>query len=204
MAEKNKDIAAKPFAYNTDCISKKQFEEHLKLYTGYVNKTNEITALLSKDSGAKEANAIYSRYRGIKCSETFALDGVLLHEAYFQNMGMPSQKPGPLISKAFDEVFGGYEGWRKDFIACGTSARGWAVFCYEQRTCSFRNFLQDAHNEGVVTTAFPLIVMDMYEHAYFLDYGTDKAAYMKRFLECIRWDVVETRMSRVKDALREW
>ena len=180
------------FQYN-DCItvvSKEQYDAHTKLYSNYVNKINEITDILETDPKRQDANSIYSFYRGLKVSETFALDGVILHELYFENLGgVKSNIPDELM-ELFDMYYGGYENWLADFIACSKSARGWCLFCYEQRTESFRNLLLDAHNVGVVAMAYPLLVIDMYEHAYFLDYQTDKDAYINNFIKNIDWNIV--------------
>ena len=191
------DINAMPFTYKTGVLSQKQFDDHIKLYHGYVDKTNEITHKLANDAQRDTANATASHYRGWKLSETYAIDGVILHELYFQNLGAETASPGPKTLALMERFFGGYENWKEDFIACCKAARGWSILAYEQRTKTCRNILLDSHNDGQVATAFPIIVMDMYEHAYFLDYGTDKAAYINRFIAHIAWDTVEKRANAV-------
>ena len=187
------EINAMPFTHKTGVISQKQFDDHLTLYHGYVDKTNEITSKLATDPQYATANAIASHYRGWKTGETYAIDGVIMHELYFQNLGNESGAPGPKTMALMDRYLGGLDKWKEDFIACGKAARGWSVLVYEQRTKTCRNILLDSHNDGQIATAFPIIVMDMYEHAYFLDYGTDKATYINRFIANIAWDVVEKR-----------
>lgn len=191
------EIKAKQFSYDTSAISKKQFDEHVKLYKGYVDKTNQITHELMTQAGRAGANATYSPYRGLKKGETYAIDGVILHEAYFQNMTEKKTQPGPLIQRILTESFGGYDHWKEDMIACGKAARGWGILIYEQRTGCFRNILLDLHDEGLICMAFPLVVMDMYEHAYFLDYATDKEKYIHQFINSINWDVVEKRAQKL-------
>jgi len=190
-------IEARAFPYNTSAVTQRQFEEHLKLYNGYVDKTNEITEQLKTDPQASKANATYSEYRGLKKGETFAISGVILHEAYFQNMTADSTEPGLKTLEAFQKGFGGYEAWKEDFIACCKAARGWCLMVFEQRTGSFRNILLDLHDYGTITGSYPIIIMDMYEHAYFMDYGTDKAGYINAFIQAIDWNVVERRLSRL-------
>ena len=92
-----------------------------------------------------------------------------------------------------DKFFGGLANWKEDFTACAKAARGWCVFAYEQRTGACRNILLDTHDEGNIAASYPIIVLDVYEHAYFSDYGTDKAAYINRFINNIPWDAVEKR-----------
>ncbi|MCL2618849.1 MAG: superoxide dismutase, partial [Defluviitaleaceae bacterium] len=132
--------------------------------------------------------------RGLKVAETFALSGVILHEMYFQNMSAKPTSPCDKTMTVLEESFGTYDEWLIDFRACALSARGWCLLAYEQRTKTFRNLLQDAHNEGQIPGTYPLLVLDVYEHAYFLDYGTDKAAYIEKFITSINWDAVSKRL----------
>jgi Fe-Mn family superoxide dismutase len=97
------------------------------------------------------------------------------------------------MQKIFNNFYGSFDKWKEDFTACATSARGWCILAYEQRTARCRDILLDVHDEGQIATAFPIIIIDMYEHAYFLDYGIDKASYIKRFIDNIPWDVIEKR-----------
>lgn len=158
-------IEAIHFIHDTTAISKKQFDAHMKLYEGYVDKTNQVTEELKKDPERSRANATYSKYRGLKKGETYSIDGVILHEAYFQNMTASSCHPGEKATDVFRRFFGSYEDWSADFTACGKAARGWSILVYEQRTRCFRNIAQDLHDEGAIVMAYPLLVMDMYEHA---------------------------------------
>ena len=182
---------AREFVNTSDFLSQKQFDEHIKLYKGYVDKVNEITDDLASFQGRSGANATYSQYRGLKKGETYALNGMILHELYFPLLGNKKTHPGPKTKAIFDMQFGGYENWKADFTACGMSARGWAVLIYEQRTCSYRNILMDLHDDGFITGGFPLIILDAYEHAYFMDYGTDKGKYISKFIDSLRWDLIE-------------
>ena len=188
------EAKAKHFEYNTTAVSEEQFTQHLKLYNGYITKINQITTEIERDPGTSDANATFSHYRCLKKGETFSLCGVILHELYFQNLCDSVKTPSANTTEMLNNSFGGYEKWKADFTACCLSARGWCVLSYEQRTNTFRNFLQDSHDDGVVCMAYPLLVMDMYEHAYFLDYATNKDEYIKRFLESVDWDIVGKRI----------
>ena len=178
-------------------ITKKQFEVHLELYKGYVNKINEIWAKL-ETVDRKEANATYSPYRGLKKGETYALNGVILHELYFQNIIGGTGKPSGPVLQLIEKAFGSYEKWKEDFIACGKAARGWAMLAYDQRSKTLHNFLLDAHDEGVITNAFPLLILDVYEHAYYIDYTNKKEEYINNFMKDINWDVVNRRAMALK------
>jgi len=189
------EINAMPFTHKTGIVTQKQFDDHITLYHGYVDKTNEITHKLATDAQRDTANAIASHYRGWKCGETYAINGVILHELYFQNLGNEGGAPGSKMQTLMDRYFGGFDKWKDDFIACAKAARGWCILAYEQRTKTCRNILLDSHKDGQIVTAYPVIVLDMYEHAYFLDYGTDKATYINRFIAQAAWDTIEKRAS---------
>jgi len=190
-------INPKEFTYGTPVVSKRFFDEHIKLYKGYVEKINQVREELCADPKYADANSAWSHFRGLKKGETYSMDGVILHELYFQNMGGRKQEPGPRTAKLITAAFGSFDNWAEDMTACGKAARGWAVFAYEQRSRCAANILQDAHDDGVLWTAYPLLAMDMYEHAYYGDYGTDKSKYIAKFLENVNWDVVESRASRL-------
>jgi Fe-Mn family superoxide dismutase len=191
------EITAKNFEYTTGVVTRKQFDDHISLYKGYVTKTNEITHVLATDPQLASANATYSHYRGLKRGQTYALDGVILHELYFENLGEKTAPVGRRAQQTLDSQFGGVDKWKADFTACALSARGWCILAFEQRTGACTNFLLDSHHDGPVVGMYPLVVLDMYEHAYFLDYGTDKTAYINRFISQIPWDAVEKRVMAV-------
>ena len=189
------DITARAFPYNTSIVSQKAYDDHMTLYKGYVQKTNEITKVLTTQPEWDTANATASHYRGWKKGETYAIDGVILHELYFQNLGNETE-PEPMGTKTenlINRYFDGVDKWKEDFTACAKAARGWCVLVYEQRTGTFRNILLDSHDDGNIASAYPILVLDMYEHAYFIDYGTDKAAYISRFIDNIPWGIIEKR-----------
>ncbi|MDR2903508.1 MAG: superoxide dismutase [Clostridiales bacterium] len=191
------DLTEVPFGYNTNAVSQRQFDEHIELYKGYINKTNEIAALLGTTKDYAGANAVYSKYRELKKEESFAMDGVILHEEYFKNMTAEKQTPGDKTLTVLRKSFDSFENWKAEFKACAMSARGWSILAYNQRTNSVSIFLQDSHDDGVIAMAYPLVVLDMYEHAYFMDYGTKKSVYIDKFFDSINWRVVETRAEKI-------
>ncbi len=192
-------LKAIEFRYeNIETISQKQFDVHLELYQGYIKKTNEVWGKLEDVAIRKEANATYSLYRGLKKGETYALDGVILHELYFANLGGKINVPSGSIINEIDKYFDSFENWKEDFIACGKAARGWAMLAYDQRSKSLHNFLCDEHDQGAIWNAFPLIVMDVYEHAFYVDYPNKKEEYIKKFLEDINWEVIDKRFKALK------
>ena len=190
-------IEAKSYLFNTRAVTEAQYVAHMQLYKGYVDKINEVTEKLNAEKPPIVSNATYSRYRGLKKGETYAAAGVILHEAYFQNMTAQETHPNENTLNALAKYFGSFEQWQDDFTNCAMSARGWCLLVYEQRTKSLRNMLLDLHDEGMVCLSFPILVLDMYEHAYFMDYGTDKSAYVKAFIKSICWETVGARLRKL-------
>jgi Fe-Mn family superoxide dismutase len=171
-------------------ISKKTMETHHgKLYTGYVNKRNEIEKKLEVVDKTV-ANATYSEFGELKRQETFAANGQVLHEIYFSEIGgdgIPKGKVAEMIKRDFGSV----EKWLEEFKACGMSARGWVVLALDPSDGRLHNFIGDAHNQGGVWGAIPLLDLDVYEHAYFIDYGSDRKAYLEAFVKTIDWKKVD-------------
>lgn len=175
-------------------VNRPQFEAHLRLYEGYINKINEIDSKLNNNPDRSEANSTYSLYRGLKRGETYSLDGVILHELYFSNIGGNVRNPGDLFMYYINSYFNGFDRWSEDFIATAKASRGWAILCYDQRSKTLRNISLDAHDLGNITYSLPIVVLDMYEHAYFLQYADNKVEYINQFMKNINWEMVEKRL----------
>lgn len=169
-------------------ISQKTIETHRdKLYVGYVNKKNEIEEKLEKVDRTT-ANATYGDFRSLKLEETFAANGVFLHEYYFYMLegdGIHTKSP-ELLSRIIKD-FGSFEKWIEDFKACGMSARGWVVLAWDTNDGRLHNYIGDMHNQGGIWGALPIVVLDVYEHAYFMDYGSDRKSYVEVFMKLIDW-----------------
>lgn len=186
------------FVYTPDitAVNQRQFNAHYGLYEGYVNGINNISEELKEISPEirERANTTNGAYRGLKLGETFALNGVILHELYFRNLGGQLREPRGGIADLIERYYGTLENWAEDFIAAAKASRGWTILCFEQRTRTLRNITLDSHNEGMVALILPLIILDMYEHAYMIQYGTNKERYIRAFMENIHWDIVSQRM----------
>jgi Fe-Mn family superoxide dismutase len=162
---------------------------HDKLYAGYVKKKDEIAgklATLEKGGDVSSANQTYSELRALKDGETFAANGVYLHEWYFDVLGGDGAASGALAD-ALTAQFGSLDNFMKYMSACGMAARGWAVLAWDAHDKALRVYTGDAHNQGGVWGAIPIIVLDVYEHAYFMDYGSDRAAYIADFWKNLNW-----------------
>lgn len=181
----------KPLKYtNLDGISEKQLKEHHDvLYTGYVKKWNEIQEKL-KQVDLASPNATFSDLRELKVEETFALNGVRLHEGYFDNMVSGGNEPLDLVRAWIEKDFGSFGKWQEEFRAMGVAARGWVVLAFDLEDGRLYNILCDSHNQGGVWNSVALFIMDVYEHAYFIDFATGRKAYIETFFKNINWEYV--------------
>ncbi len=178
-----------------DGLSEKQLREHHDvLYAGYVKKIGEIEEKL-KNVDVSTANATYSDLRELKMEETFALNGVKLHEGYFDNMVSAGSPASGKILEMLAKDFGSYENWEKEFKAMGLCARGWVVLGYDLDEKKLKNILCDSHNQGAPWNMIAVLIMDVYEHAYFIDYATARKAYIEAFFKNIDWQYVDMRIS---------
>src|SRR6266508_446517 len=166
----------KPELYELDGISRATIEAHYKLYEGYVNKRNEILRKLDGiDTGS--ANQVYSDIRALKVELSFAIGGIKNHEIYFEHLGGGGGDPDGLIRGLIDRDFGSVTDWRADLKATGMGGRGWAWTAYDWDEGRLFNYIGDAQNTFPIWNATPLIALDVYEHAYFLDYPPERTSY---------------------------
>lgn len=188
-----------PKIYEMKGISKRTVEEHLKLYTGYVNKYNEINDALAKltDDDYGKANQSYSLIRELKVELSFAYGGIVNHEVYFTHLGGTGGSPTGDLLKQITKDFGSFEEYKKDMKATGIAARGWVWTAWNHSEKRLFNYLGDAQNTFPVWGATPIVAMDTYEHAYFIDFGSARAGYIDAFFENMNWDVVAQTFDKV-------
>lgn len=173
-------------------ISKKTIEEHLKLYQGYVNKYNEINEKLSQltEEDYSKANQVFSTVRSLKVDLSFAWGGIINHEIYFDHLGGKGGLPEGDLLTQIKKDFGSFEKYKIDMKATGIAARGWVWTAWNQKEERLFNYLGDAQNTFPVWGADPILALDTYEHAYFIDYGVNRAQYIESFFENLNWDSV--------------
>ena len=180
----------------TGKISDKTHEEHLKLYTGYVNKTNAILKEIEElqknldPANPAQANQIFSSLRSLKVDFSFALGGVVNHEIYFSVMGGKGGVPTGKVAELINQSFGSFEAYKKDLKATAISARGWAWTVFDPASGRLFNHLGDSQNTYSVWGMVPILALDTYEHAYYSDFYTARAGYIDEFFNCIDWDQV--------------
>jgi superoxide dismutase, Fe-Mn family len=179
----------KPALLELDGISRATVEAHFRLYQGYVAKRNEILGKLAA-LDPQGANQVYSELRALKVDLSFAIGGIKNHEVYFAHLGGSGGDPSGAIGELIKRDFGSIGAWRDDLAATGMAARGWAWTAYDWDEGRLFNYLGDAQNTYPIWNATPLVALDTYEHAYFLDYQTDRAAYIEAFFANLDWGVV--------------
>jgi superoxide dismutase, Fe-Mn family len=168
-------------------ISEKVLVSHYENnYVGAVKRLNAIGAQLAELDFAKAPNFVIN---GLKREELIATNSMILHEVYFDSMGGSGQPTGALAD-AIARDFGSLERWRAEFSAMGKAeggGSGWVILAYSPRDKRLVNQWAADHTT-TLAGGRPVMVLDMYEHAYHMDYGAAAAKYVDVFMEAIRWD----------------
>lgn len=192
------EYQAKDFShlFGMDGFSKHLLSQHFTLYQGYVKNTNTLNTKL--DEMMKSGNDRTPDYAGLKRMYGWEFDGMRLHEYYFENLGGTGLlDPKSDLHKALVKQFGSYEKWMKDFVATGLiRGIGWAILYEDGHTGKLTNTWVNEHNLGHLAGAIPLLVMDVWEHAYITEYGLDRGKYIDAFFKNINWDVVSDRFNK--------
>lgn len=170
-------------------------KNHFTLYQGYVTNTNKLIDTMM--AMVKEGKTATPEFAELKRRFGWEFNGMRLHELYFGNM----KKGGHAISegelkKSLAYLFGSFENWEKAFKAVGTMRGiGWVVLTYDPEAKMLYNLWINEHDVGHLAGTIPLLVMDVFEHAYMVDYGLKKADYIETFFKNINWSIVEKRFS---------
>jgi superoxide dismutase, Fe-Mn family len=183
--------------YSMSGISKKTVEEHLKLYAGYISKYNEINDLISKlsDDDYSKANQSYSAIRELKVEMTFAYGGIVNHEIYFGHLGGTGGRPSGSLLSQIEKDFGTFEQYQKEMKATAIAARGWVWTAWNTDEKRLVNYIGDTQNSFPVWGAVPIVALDTYEHAYFIDFGTQRASYIDAFFANMDWSKAEEKFA---------
>jgi len=193
LAYNHEEITARklnPALLDLEGISRETVEAHYRLYEGYVAKRNEILARLATIE-LEGANQVYSELRALKLELSFAVGGIKNHELYFGHLGGGGGDPRGSFASLLVRDFGSIPEWKRDLRETGMAARGWAWTAYDWDEQRLFNYLGDSQNTFPVWNATPLVALDVYEHAYFVDFGTDRRAYIAAFFDNLDYAVVE-------------
>jgi Fe-Mn family superoxide dismutase len=174
----------------TKGLSDTLLKNHFTLYQGYITNTNKVADALG--AMAKEGKTTSPEYAELKRRFGWEWNGMRLHEFYFGNMvkgGKPIDKNTNLYKKIVAD-FGSYENWEKDFKATGAMRGiGWVMLYYDFHDERLFNTWINEHDAGHLCGASPMLVMDVFEHAYMVDYGLKKADYIEAFFKAIDWAI---------------
>jgi Fe-Mn family superoxide dismutase len=182
--------------FEMDGISGDTITEQQKIYERFVTRYNDIVTVLGQVKRAPEhASSTYSPLRVLKIEMTFALGGVRNHELYFKQLGGKGGKPSGKLAQQIDQWFGSFDEWANDMSCTALTSRGWAWLAWDRDGQQLCTYVGDTNNLYPIWNAAPLIAVDMYEHAYFLDFKQDRQKYVEAFLECLDWPVIEERFA---------
>ncbi len=178
-------------------ISEDQIAQHWGLYEGYVKQVNalrdELEALRKEGKGNSLVSADRRRRMG------FEYNGMVLHELYFGNLkkGAPAIDPAGPLHALLTERFGSIDAFKEDFLNTGASRSiGWAILSYDATSGSVNNQFVQLHEDGNIAGFVPLLVMDVWEHAYMVDFGAaGRGKYMQAFYANVNWPMVERRLA---------
>jgi Fe-Mn family superoxide dismutase len=178
-------------------ISRATHDAHLGLWKGYANKTNEIrTKLAELDVDPAKANQIFSDIRALKVNYAFAYGGYMNHQVYFNSIGGAGGEPTGDIEALIKEAYGSFGRWADDWKATGMGARGWAFLAYDHIEQRVHTYIGDSQDTFPAWNHTLLLGMDVYEHAYFLDFQAARMKYINAYMEVIDWDAVSARLPR--------
>lgn len=177
-----------------DGFSETLLKNHFTLYQGYVTNTNKVLDTLGQMlKDGKEGNPEFAE---LKRRLGWEFNGMRLHEYYFDNLGgKGSLDKGGKLGKKLVDQFGSYENWEKDFKAVGKMRGiGWAVLYQDAAGGRLMNFWINEHDVSHPAGCVPLLIMDVFEHAFMLDYGLKRPDYIEAFFKNINWSAAEARI----------
>ncbi|MCX7831563.1 MAG: Fe-Mn family superoxide dismutase [Actinobacteria bacterium] len=175
-------------------LSEELLKNHLKLYEGYVTNTNLLMKKLEEIR--LSGNALSPEFAELKRRFAWEWNGVRLHELYFENLGGNGDKSlAPRVVDIIKGAFGSFESFKEDLIATAKMRGiGWVVTYFDPHTNNVFNAWINEHNESHLAGLKPLIVLDVFEHAYMLDFGINRPDYINTIFDNLNWMVIESRI----------
>lgn len=199
VAQKGKDLIKetlilipKTFVLKTDWLSHKTKESHERIYKNYITQFNQSSAEL--DTVSRED---IIKLRSLKLDETYSLNGVKLHELYFGNISDQQSEihRDSIPYMRLGRDWGTFENWQFDFRGTALASReGWVVLYYDPFKDKYLHAMIDGHTDNIPLCCIPILVLDMWSHAYYKDFLDDKKSYVNAMMREINWQIVEARM----------
>lgn len=171
-------------------VSKEQYDEHYKLYRGYITKLQTLQSQPPKNPES---------IRGWSRDYNYTYAGARLHQLYFDHLNLPPIQNNNML-RVIKHYFKDVSKWSKNLHDLAMTCRpgGWALTCYNTFEDTIINIAFDSH-DGLIPDMVPLVVLDAYEHSYLIDYGVDKSAYFTKFIDNLNWDLIWSRYQEVSD-----
>lgn len=174
-------------------FSEALLKNHFTLYQGYVTNTNKLMDKLA--AMRAEGKTGEPEYAELKRRFGWEWNGMRLHELYFGNMGASALAADGKLAAALTRDFGSVDGWEKDFRASGAMRGiGWVVLYQDQESGTLFNEWIAEHDGGHLAGCNPVLIMDVFEHAFMLDYGLKRADYIAAFFKNLNWAAAESRL----------
>ena len=171
--------------------------EHFALYQGYVKNANILIGRLK--TLEEEGKTSEPGYAELKRRFGWEFNGMRLHELYFSGLGAAPMAEASPLKEALAAQFGSFEQWRASFLGLAqVRGAGWAALAHDRQTGYLHNVWITDHDGGVPAGADILLVMDLFEHAYLLDFKLDKAPYAQAFFDAVNWPAVEKRFEKIR------
>ncbi len=194
--EEKMTYAAKDFSrlLGMEGFSDTLLKNHFTLYQGYVTNTNKLIDTLTPM--LKEGKSGTPEFAELKRRLGWEFNGMRLHEYYFENLGGKGglEKTSRVYQK-LSEGFGSYEAWEKEFKAVGMMRGiGWTILYQDNLSGRIINFWINEHDVGHPAGCTPILILDLFEHAFMIDYGLKRADYVEAYFKNIQWKAVEGRL----------
>ena len=185
-------VIPKTFILKTEWLSAKTKETHENLYKNYIAQFNQASAEL--DTVGRED---ITKLRSLKNDEAYSLNAIKLHELYFGNISDQQSEihRDSIPYMRLGRDWGTFENWQFDFRGTALASReGWIILYYDPFKDKYMHAMVDGHTENIPVCGIPILVLDMWSHAYFKDYLDDKKSYVNAMMREINWQIVEARM----------
>jgi superoxide dismutase, Fe-Mn family len=179
-------------------LSKDQLTPHHQAHYGGALKSLLQIETELEGADRSKASANYAPVREMKKEEVHAMNSVILHELYFDGMAAGGGDPKEAAQDVLKKRFGSIDKWVEDFKAAAVSARGWAILALHPASGKLYNFVSDVHDVGIPVLGIPLVIIDCYEHAFYVDYKNKKGDYVSAYPKFIDWTEVDRRIKGAK------
>jgi Fe-Mn family superoxide dismutase len=184
--------------HDLDGISEDQIAQHWTLYEGYVKNANVLD---QKIEALSKAGDFGPEFAEMKRRWSFETNGIVLHELYFEGLtkGHAPLADNAELTKRMKKSFGGFDAWKKDFLgAAKMRGTGWVILYYDKRVDELTNVWISSHENGHPAGFTPIVVLDVWEHAYMVDWGADgRPTYVEAFFKNVDWPRAEDRLRTV-------